>query len=465
MRADFAQADKNAQGFELSLACSISDNATCFAETAESAEDVEGFFQDLQKWFFVERDEKQAQLQPQPVPVNDMCKVRVSLEEYSKGDAVHHDVYNGFAMITPDLSKRRATCYVGMDQVALRLWAKQPGKWFVVGLRVAIPDPARGKRAGRKVLTDSERRMVKEGGAAVREAAEDAHLEEADEDEEKLINKHVYPSEGMRVKFRLALNQKHDKKRWAEAGGRPGTVLEVVEEYAKMGVLKGDFCRVEWDSTGFRQNYSTGFREEYELALYEEDDEGIERGRKASVAQQAQRRKEQLEKEKADRFAELYGKDERPSMDGVRGVKHLIGIDDWTPPKKSKIKPIDYLKMCFAVPMVKEKVPALPTPLLQDPYADPHTHMGSPRASIFTPTKMGLQTPSVAIIGSGVAAATLARRLELLNYKITCFEKRDCQGGRLGNVRRGEEILSLGCPYFQATSKVRAREGMDALRA
>ena len=453
------QANKNAQPLELSMPCTVTDNATCFEGTTETMEDIEGFFPDLRKWFFVEKDEKQAQLQPQTVPVNDMVKIQVSLEEYRKGEPVTHDVYNGFAMLTPDLTKRRATCYVAMDAVALRLWAKQPGKWYVVGIRVAIPDPARGKKMGRKVLTDEERRMVKDGEQPVRsKSAGPEDLQEAAEDEEQLISKHVRPAAGMRVKFRVALNQKHDEKRWPEAEGKPGTILEVMEEYAKMGVLKGDFCRVEWDATGFRQSYPTGFRDEFDLALYEVDEDGIEKGRMATVAQQAQKRKEALEKEKADRFTERYGTDVRATMDGVRGVKHLIGIDNWTPSKKSKIKPIDYLKMCFAVPMVKDQYPSIPTPLLQDPGADPYTHLGSPRASIFTPTKMGLRTPSVAIIGSGVTAATVARRLELLNYKITCFEKRNCQGGRLGNVRRGEEILSLGCPYFQATSQSFVRE-------
>ena len=32
---------------------------------------------------------------------------------------------------------------------------------------------------------------------------------------------------------------------------------------------------------------------------------------------------------------------------------------------RDKMKPIDYLKMCFAVPMVKNQYPPVPTPLLQ----------------------------------------------------------------------------------------------------
>ena len=234
-----------------------------------------------------------------------------------------------------------------------------------------------------------------------------------------------------------------------------------VFETPQMGILVGDFCRVVWDSTGIRQNYPTGFRDEYDLVLYEVDDDGIEVGRQPTMAQIMQKKKDAMEKEKQERFDALYGKNTRASMDGVRGVKHLIGIDDWTPSKRSKMKPIDYLKMCFAVPLMKQKVDPIPTPLLQDPLADPYTHAGSPRPSFESPTKMGIRTPSVAIIGSGVAAAVLARRLALLHYKITCFEKRDCQGGRLGNVRRGEEMMSLGCPYFQASSASFVKEVGD----
>ena len=117
--------------------------------------------------------------------------------------------------------------------------------------------------------------------------------------------------------------------------------------------------------------------------------------------------------------------------------------------------------MCFALPLVKNQYPHVPTPLLQDPYADPYTHPGSPRPNYETPSKLGLKTPTVAIIGSGVAAAVVARKLSLLNYKITCFEKRNCQGGRLGNVRRGELVLSLGCPFFQASSSAFMNEVED----
>ncbi len=229
----------------------------------------------------------------------------------------------------------------------------------------------------------------------------------------------------------------------------------------QMGILVGDFCRVMWDSTGIRQNYPTGFRDEYELVLHEVNEDGIEVGRQPTMAQIMQAKKAQMQKEKQDRFDALYGTNIRATMDGLRGVKHLIGLDAFQTSKRSKMQPIDYLKMCFAVPMMKQKVEPIPTPLLQDPFADPYTHAGSPRPSFESPTKMGIRTPSVAIIGAGVAAAVLARRLALLHYKITCFEKRDCQGGRLGNVRRGEEMLSLGCPYFQASSASFVKEVED----
>ena len=65
-------------------------------------------------------------------------------------------VYSGIAMLTPGIGSRRFTCYIASDSVALRLWAKQPGKWFLMGLRIAIPDPSRGKMLGRKVLGEEE---------------------------------------------------------------------------------------------------------------------------------------------------------------------------------------------------------------------------------------------------------------------------------------------------------------------
>jgi hypothetical protein len=67
------------------------------------------------------------------------------------------------ASLTPGIASRRFTCYIASDSVALRLWAKQPGKWYLMGLRVAIPDPSRGKTLGRKVLSEEEKRRLKNG--------------------------------------------------------------------------------------------------------------------------------------------------------------------------------------------------------------------------------------------------------------------------------------------------------------
>jgi predicted NAD/FAD-dependent oxidoreductase len=370
---------------------------------------------------------------------------------------------------------------------------------------VAIADAARGKMLGHKLLTKEEIKLKKVAMEGVETAGsqstaqgtgrgsrnnstktgasnQSGMLEEADEQNEKIIGRHVYPRSGLRVKLVKELNVNPENpawkeeihlEKWREAEGRPGIILEVVEEDMNYGILKNEFCRVMWDSTGLRVTYKTGYEGEYDLALYEVDDTNddkefeLQKGRKLPLDMVMKRKKLKLEESKRNRFTQLYGNgNQRASMDNVRyfrGVKHLLGKDvDLTgSSKRDNMKPIDWLKMCFAVPMVKNQYPPVPTPLLQDPYADPYTHAGSPRASMFTPTKMGIRTATVAIVGAGVAAAVLARRLELLNYKITCFEKRNCQGGRLGNVRKGEEVMSLGCPYFQASSPAFIKEVQD----
>ena len=135
------------------------------------------------------------------------------------------------ASLTPGIASRRFTCYIASECVALRLWAKQPGKWYLMGLRVAIPDPSRGKTLGRKVLSDEEKRRLKNGEEIDRVVTPVDDLDEAAEGEEKLIGRNVKPAVNLRVKFRRALNQKSDEKRWVEAEGRPGTIIEVTDEF------------------------------------------------------------------------------------------------------------------------------------------------------------------------------------------------------------------------------------------
>ena len=45
----------------------------------------------------------------------------------------------------------------------LRIWSKQPGKWYLVGIRIAVPDASRGKVLGRKVLSNAEKKAIREG--------------------------------------------------------------------------------------------------------------------------------------------------------------------------------------------------------------------------------------------------------------------------------------------------------------
>lgn len=167
------------------------------------------------------------------------------------------------ASLTPGIASRRFTCYIASDSVALRLWAKQPGKWYLMGLRVAIPDPSREKTLGRKLLSDEEKRRLKNGEEIDRVVTPVDDLDEATEGEEKLIGRNVKPEVNLRVKFRRALNQKSiswfdrkskglketflgeteeekkeffanqkkDERRWLEAEGRPGLIIEVAEEF------------------------------------------------------------------------------------------------------------------------------------------------------------------------------------------------------------------------------------------
>lgn len=94
-------------------------------------------------------------------------------------------------------------------------------------------DPSQGKTLGRKVLSDEEKRRLKNGEDINidRVVTPVDDLDEAAEGEEKLIGRNVKPEVNQRVKFRRALNQKSDEKRWVEAEGRPGTIIEVTDEF------------------------------------------------------------------------------------------------------------------------------------------------------------------------------------------------------------------------------------------
>jgi hypothetical protein len=137
--------NKNDEHFVLSWACTVSEHATKFQNTNETQEAVEGLYSELKTWFHVEKDEKTASQHPQTFPVNEFVKLSITVEEVLRGGNKTHEIYSGMSMISPDISKRRTTCYICNDVVALRLWAKQPGKWYVVAIRIVIPDPSRGK--------------------------------------------------------------------------------------------------------------------------------------------------------------------------------------------------------------------------------------------------------------------------------------------------------------------------------
>ena len=106
--------------FQISWACKVSLHATCFKNTNETQADVEGFFPELRKWFFIEKTEKDAAREPHTMPTNAFLKMAVTMEEYVQGQTIRHDAYSGMAMLSPDLSKRRTTCFLANDTVALR---------------------------------------------------------------------------------------------------------------------------------------------------------------------------------------------------------------------------------------------------------------------------------------------------------------------------------------------------------
>ncbi len=58
----------------------------------------------------------------------------------------------------------------------------------------------------------------------------------------------------------------------------------------------------------------------------------------------------------------------------------------------------------------------------------------------------------VAIVGAGIAGATLARRLTDAGMSVEVFEKSRGTGGRLAAARLGEASLDLGAPIIEAHS-------------
>lgn len=201
-----------------------------------------------------------------------------------------------------------------------RIWSKQPGKWYLVGIRIAVPDASRGKVLGRKVLSNAEKKAIREGETVKREPTPPTY-EEAEEGEETFIGKNIKPEKDQRVKFCRQMNRPTDSEHWAAAEGGPGIILEVCGADEKLGILAGDYCRVLFENTGFRESYPTGWNDEYHLVLHEVDDDGVQKGRKMTHVQEMQKKKKQLETEKEERFKERYGDDGRVGMSkGVKGV-------------------------------------------------------------------------------------------------------------------------------------------------
>ena len=60
--------------------------------------------------------------------------------------------------------------------------------------------------------------------------------------------------------------------------------------------------------------------------------------------------------------------------------------------------------------------------------------------------------PRIAIIGAGIAGATLANRLISSGFSVDLFEKSRGTGGRLASTRVGELSADLGAPYLDGCS-------------
>jgi predicted NAD/FAD-dependent oxidoreductase len=60
--------------------------------------------------------------------------------------------------------------------------------------------------------------------------------------------------------------------------------------------------------------------------------------------------------------------------------------------------------------------------------------------------------PRIAIIGAGIAGATLANRLTSSGFSVDLFEKSRGTGGRLASTRVGELSADLGAPYLDGCS-------------
>lgn len=61
--------------------------------------------------------------------------------------------------------------------------------------------------------------------------------------------------------------------------------------------------------------------------------------------------------------------------------------------------------------------------------------------------------PRIAIVGAGIAGATLARRLVDAGHEVVIFEKSRGTGGRLAAARLGESSVDLGAPILEAQSE------------
>lgn len=60
--------------------------------------------------------------------------------------------------------------------------------------------------------------------------------------------------------------------------------------------------------------------------------------------------------------------------------------------------------------------------------------------------------PRIAIIGAGIAGATLAHRLTASGFTVDLFEKSRGTGGRLASTRLGQFSADLGAPYLDGCS-------------
>lgn len=439
--------------------CKTSDTAPVFPNSREKPSIVASHFHGPQRWYFGKRDELIVLGEEKEMPTYQMLSVRVKV--YDKDLKKQWTVLETKTSLSPDKDRRRDNVLLDPEgRVQFRLIQRR-GPWYLVAIRVALIP---GSMEPVLIVGDREEAPEKKQPFRKRRASiavGEAHAEVkpvVEEDTgEKLVGKHVAPFVGMRV----TLSSKAPRKMLEDSEEGPGIIETVSEGNASKGSVNGDFCRVRWDITKFRQVYSTGFNEEYHLTHVDlpHKEHAAAKEQQSSLftplADQYEQRKIEVTEERDKRLQDrMAGDDGRMGMGTVDEVKKKLVeeskgdyIKNGKEDNGKGISKADRLKACFAIPLIEPMYPPIPTPALIGPNPDPLVHAGVPLlGGVPVPFKVG--TVSVAIVGAGVAATALTKRLSCLDYNVTVFEQHAVQGGRVGMEKCFGKMSGTGAPLF-----------------